>query len=67
MKTIIQKLLISFLLDSNKYEFKNYDFDEVAEELEPLFKSLIENYFYLKSQNPKNIPMEKFNFIKKPD
>ena len=66
MKNIIQKMLISFLLDSNKYQFKDYDFDEVAQDLEPIFKSVIENYFYLKSQNPDNVDMKNCNFIQTP-
>ncbi len=64
MKNLIQRMLILIFLDSPKYQFKDYDFDQVADDLEPIFKSVIENYFYLKSLNPDDIPMKKCNFIK---
>lgn len=42
------KFVIDYFLNSNKYEFKDFDMNNVIEEIAPLFKSTLENYLYIK-------------------
>jgi hypothetical protein len=63
MKNLINQLIIQYFLHSNKYEFRDFEMENVMEELEPLLKSTIENYLYLKKTNPENIIYKNVNFI----
>lgn len=63
MKNAINSLVIKFFLNSNEYEFRDFDMNKIMDELEPLLKSTIENYLYLKKTNPDDILFKNVNFI----
>ncbi|MBC5838749.1 hypothetical protein [Flavobacterium muglaense] len=63
MKNAINSLIINFFLSSNEFEFRDFDMNKTMDELEPLLKSTIKHYLYLKKTNPTDIPYKNVNFI----
>lgn len=67
MKNAINSLVINYFLNSNEFLFTDFDMNKIIEELEPLLKSTIKNYLYLKKTNPTNTIYHNVNFITKKD
>ncbi len=65
MEKATTKFVIDYFMNSNEFDFKDFDITNVIEEITPLFKTTLENYLFLKKQNPKNIPKFKAEFIQK--
>ena len=63
MKKAVDSLVINFFLDSHEFEFRDFDMDKIIVELEPLLKSTISNYLYLKKTNPTDLHLHNVNFI----
>lgn len=63
MKKAVDSLVLNFFLDSPEFEFRDFDMEKIMVELEPLLKSTISNYLYLKKQNPTDIHLHNVNFI----
>lgn len=63
MKNQIQTIVINYFLESTEFEFKEFNIPVVIEELEPLFKATLEQYLYLRRQNPNNIELPENSFF----
>ncbi len=63
MKNEVSSLVINYFLNSSEFEFRDFEMDKIMVELEPLLKSTISNYLYLKKYNPKDIHLHNVNFI----
>lgn len=63
MKNEVSSLVINYFLNSSEFEFRDFEMDKIMVELEPLLKSTISNYLYLKKQNPTDIHLHSVNFI----
>jgi hypothetical protein len=56
MEKIIKNLVIEYFLNSSKYEFKDFDMNDVMADLQPLINATIEQYLYIKkNENDTNI------------
>jgi hypothetical protein len=54
-KTSTDSLMIKFLMDSNEFEFKEFDLIQANQDLQNLFRATMKMYFSLKKINPENI------------
>lgn len=63
MKNALNSFVINYFLNSNQYEFRDFDMNLIIHELEPLLISTMDNYLYLKKLNPNNELMKNVNFI----
>jgi hypothetical protein len=63
MKNHIARIIIDRFMSDSKYQFQDFDMNEVLTELEPLIQSTIDNYLYLKKTNPNNIKVFNAQFI----
>jgi len=65
MEKIIDQLVIKYIMESESFSFRDIDFKDCGPELKPLIVALLNNYFYLKKQNPENKPCVNSFFIQK--
>lgn len=63
MEKIIDQLVIKYIMESEPFSFRDVNFKDCAPELKPLIVALLNNYFYLKKQNPNNEDYKDVNFI----